>query len=84
MPSSIHWGNIPFTLKGTLKGICKGFDIEKTQSLIMWIDILSCPWALVGSNSLTILTGKDWCFTQFGTGMAGWLLLIFLICLHNQ
>ena len=35
-------------------------------------------------SSLTILTGKDWCFTQFSTGMAGWLLLIFLICLHNQ
>ena len=33
---------------------------------------------------LTILTGKDWCFTHFSTGMAGWLLLIFLICLHNQ
>ena len=33
---------------------------------------------------LTTLTGKDWCFTQFSTGMAGWLLLIFLICLHNQ
>ena len=33
---------------------------------------------------LTILTGKDWCFTQFSTGMAGWLLLIFFICLHNQ
>ena len=23
-------------------------------------------------------------FTQFSTGMAGWLLLIFLICLYNQ
>ena len=33
---------------------------------------------------LTILTRKDWCFTQFSTGMAGWLLLIFFICLHNQ
>ena len=33
---------------------------------------------------LPILTGKDWCFTQFSTGMAVWLLLIFLICLHNQ
>ena len=33
---------------------------------------------------LTILTGKDWCFTQFSTEMAVWLLLIFLICLHNQ
>ena len=33
---------------------------------------------------LTILTGKDWCFTQFSTGMAGWLFLIFFICLHNQ
>ena len=32
---------------------------------------------------LTILRGKDWFFTQFSTGMAGWLLLIFLICLHN-
>ena len=33
---------------------------------------------------LTILTGKGSCFTQFSTGMAGWLLLIFLIYLHNQ
>ena len=33
---------------------------------------------------LTILTEKDWCFTQFRTGMAGWLILIFFICLHNQ
>ena len=28
---------------------------------------------------LTILTRKDWCFTQFSTGMAGWLLLIFFM-----
>ena len=33
---------------------------------------------------LTMLTGKDWCFTQFSTAMAGWLLLIFSISLHNQ
>ena len=33
---------------------------------------------------LMILTGKDWRFTQFSTEMAGWLLLIFLICLHKQ
>ena len=33
---------------------------------------------------LTILIGKDCCFTQFSTGMAGWLLLTFFICLHNQ
>ena len=39
---------------------------------------------LKNSLLLTRLTGKDWCFTQFSTGMAGWLLLIFLICLHNQ
>ena len=32
----------------------------------------------------TILRGKDWCFTQFSTEMAGWLLLIFFICLYNQ
>ena len=32
--------------------------------------------------TLTILTVKDWCFTQFSTGMAGWLLLIFWIYLH--
>ena len=30
-----------------------------------------------------ILTGKEWCFTQFSTGIAGWLFQIFLICLHN-
>ena len=35
-------------------------------------------------QALTILTGKAWCFTQFSTGIAGWLLLIFLICLHRQ
>ena len=34
--------------------------------------------------ALTILTGKDWCLTQFSTGMAGSLLLIFFICLRNQ
>ena len=27
------------------------------------------------SINLAISTGKDWCFTQFSTGMAGWLLL---------
>ena len=32
---------------------------------------------------LTILTGKS-CFIQFSKRMAGWLLLTFLICLHNQ
>ena len=37
-----------------------------------------------GVKQLTIPTGKDWCFTQFSTGMAGWLLLIFFISLHNQ
>ena len=31
----------------------------------------------------TILRGKDWCFTQFSTGIAAWLLL-FLIWLLNQ
>ena len=34
--------------------------------------------------NFTIITGKDWCFTQFSTRMAGQLLLIFFICLHNQ
>ena len=34
--------------------------------------------------ALTILTGKNWCFAQFSIGMAGWLLLIFLIRLHNH
>ena len=34
--------------------------------------------------NLTILTGKDWCFTQFSKRMTGWLLLILFICLHNQ
>ena len=33
---------------------------------------------------LMMPTGKDWCLTQFITEMAGWLLLIFSICLHNQ
>ena len=32
---------------------------------------------------LAILTGKS-CFIQFSKRMAGWLLLTFLICLHNQ
>ena len=29
--------------------------------------------------NLTIPRVKEWCFTQFTTGMAGWLLLIFLM-----
>ena len=29
-------------------------------------------------------TGKDWCFTQFSIGMSIWLVMIFLIYLHNQ
>ena len=29
--------------------------------------------------TLTIVTRKDWCFTQFSTGMARWLLLIFFM-----
>ena len=33
---------------------------------------------------LTILTGKDRCFTQFSRWMAGWLLFIFFVCLQNQ
>ena len=39
---------------------------------------------LKNSLLLTILTGKDWCLTQFSTAMVGWLLLIFLMCFHNQ
>ena len=27
---------------------------------------------------------EKFCFIQFSTGMAGWLLLTFLICLYNQ
>ena len=38
----------------------------------------------VSKSDSTILTGKDWCFSQFSIVMAGWLLLISLICLHNQ
>ena len=33
--------------------------------------------------TLLILTDKN-CFTQFNTRMVAWLLLTFLICLHNQ
>ena len=33
---------------------------------------------------LTIFKGKKFFFIQFSTRMGGWLLLIFLICLHNQ
>ena len=32
----------------------------------------------------SILRGKDWCFTQFSTGIASWLLLMFLTWLLNQ
>ena len=32
---------------------------------------------------ITILTGKN-CFAHFSTTMVAWLLLTFLICLHNQ
>ena len=45
---------------------------------------LCCNNSVLSLSYLRILTVKDWCFTQFSTGMAGWLRLIFLICLHNQ
>ena len=32
----------------------------------------------------SILRGKDWCFTQFSTEIASWLLLMFLTWLLNQ
>ena len=32
----------------------------------------------------SILRGKDRCFTQFSTGIASWLLLMFLTWLLNQ
>ena len=35
------------------------------------------------SRSSTILTGKSLCFAQFSIGMAAWLRLTFLVCLHN-
>ena len=41
-------------------------------------------WKVLFVRNLTILTGKDWCFTQLSTGMAGWLLMILFICLHDQ
>ena len=37
----------------------------------------------VVETGLTILTGKNY-FIQLNTKMTGWLLLTFLICLHNQ
>ena len=42
----------------------------KEKVIVMKMMKISFPF-------LKILTGKDWCFTQFSTGMAGWLLLIF-------
>ena len=41
-------------------------------------------WIPYLTFTLTILTGNNFCFTQFSTVMAGWLLLIFFICLHSQ
>ena len=62
--------------------IGKAFYIEQLGCLLLIVLQKVC--LLTGFVSLTMLTGKGWCFTQFITEMAGWLLLIFLICLHNQ
>ena len=54
-------------------------------SMRQWHEII--PQKLNGcrgcSEWLTILTGKN-CFFQLIAKMAGWLLLTFLVCLHNQ
>ena len=56
--------------------------IRRCQQIVGVFLTILWGWRFKG---LTILTGKDWCFsTQFSTGMAGWLLLIFLIYLHNR
>ena len=42
---------------------------------------------IIAAFSVTILTWKNLCFAEFSTKfieMQGWLLLAFLICLHNQ
>ena len=59
--------------KGKNSSLCKNTTKE-----------LCCNNSVLSLSYLRILTVKDWCFTQFSTGMAGWLLLIFLICLHNH
>ena len=62
--------------------IGKAFYIEQLGCLLLIVLQKVC--LLTGFVSLTILTRKGWCFTLFSTETAGWLLLIFLICLHNQ
>ena len=41
--------------KQFLKRVYKGFAIEEAHNFTIRIDISSCPWALLGSNDLTIL-----------------------------
>ena len=59
----------------TSQRVCSSIYIAINSSIL---------FDFAGILILTILTGKEWCFTQFGTGMAGWLILIFSICLHSQ
>ena len=64
------------TFNTFFRNIIDKFNIERDECI-------SCDTGNE-ADPLTIPTGKDWCFTQFSTEMVGWLLLIFLICLHNQ
>ena len=53
----------------------------------MILSILGSLLVIYFLFSLTILTGKNLCFTEFSTKfieMQGWLLLTFFMCLHNQ
>ena len=46
-----------------------------------------CTNLVLSADLLASFNDTHWeklCFTQFSTWMAGWLLLTFLICLHNQ
>ena len=64
--------------------------LRSPRSAVICIEIDKWPFfnticSFSSDNAcLMILTGKDWYFTQCITKLAAWLLLIFLMCLHNQ
>ena len=52
------------------------------KKVLLWM-LSKLQQILFINLSLTILTVKT-CFIQFSTRVAGWLLLIPLVCIHNQ
>ena len=87
-----HLGKQPLSSQ-FLKRIASGFKIKEAHIFIIRIDILACPWALLGSNDLTIvailpkqISKVDHFFSVIKLVFAGIALLLSIVvhCLLKQ